>query len=310
MAMLDFKEIPQANTGDGNQDAFELFAREFFSEVLHFEIISEPNRGADGGKDILAIEKQIGALSESEIRWLISCKHNAHSGKSVNETDEQNITDRLSQHKAQGFIGFYSTLPSSGLNNRLDSFKSNYKVEIFNHERIEGLLIKHKRNDLIARFFPNSYDKALKNKQKNEPSLIFDKYQPLLCEYCGKDLLKEHLHDNQAIINFITDMTTGEYVDVYACCKGQCDRALLNAKRPPNCADEWEDISDWVIPTIYSRHIMALLNQLYNGTEKYSKDTFEKLKHIILKLGQFVFRDLDDEQRRRLFSLSQIPDWC
>lgn len=310
MAMLDFKEIPQANTGDGNQDAFELFAREFFSEVLHFEIISEPNRGADGGKDILAIEKQIGALSESEIRWLISCKHNAHSGKSVNETDEQNITDRLSQHKAQGFIGFYSTLPSSGLNNRLDSFKSNYKVEIFNHERIEGLLIKHKRNDLIERFFPNSYKEALKQKQKNEPSLIFGEYEPLFCEYCGKDLLKEHLRDYKANIVFIENLETGEFVDVYACCKGHCDRALIKERRLEGCVDQWEDLSDWIIPTKYISQLMAILNQSYSGKGKYSKEVFEKTKRIILKMGQFAFRDLDDKDRYRLNKLSQLPEWC
>lgn len=30
MAIIDFKEIPKANVANGNQDVFELFAREFF----------------------------------------------------------------------------------------------------------------------------------------------------------------------------------------------------------------------------------------------------------------------------------------
>ena len=94
--ILDFKEIPPANGSDGDQDKFELFAREYI-EAIGLEIVSGPDRGQDGGRDILAIETRQGKLSESKTRWLISCKHRAHSGKSVSTSDEQNITDRLVQ---------------------------------------------------------------------------------------------------------------------------------------------------------------------------------------------------------------------
>ena len=308
MSLLDFKEIPVANTGNGDQDAFELFAIEFFSEIMHFDIISEPNRGADGGKDLIAIEHQIGALSINDTKWLISCKHKAHSGHAVNTSDEENILDRIRQHKASGFIGFYSTLPSSSLNDRLDSFRSEYKIEVFNHERIETELIKAKRNDIIQRFFPESYKKALAKKQKNEPSIIFDKYEPLQCEFCGKDLLKEHLHDQKAIVVLIENADTGEYVDAYACCKGHCDKTLLAKKRPIGFLDSWEDISDWVIPQIYVKKQMSLLNQLYSGT-KYSEIAFKKIKYIVLKLSQYVLREVDDEQKQRLLKLAELPEW-
>lgn len=46
--IIDFKEIPQANKGGGNQDSFELFAQDFF-EYLGYEIVEQPFRGADGG---------------------------------------------------------------------------------------------------------------------------------------------------------------------------------------------------------------------------------------------------------------------
>lgn len=308
MSLLDFKEIPLANTGNGDQDTFELFAREFFAEVLHFEIVSEPNRGADGGKDLIAIEHQIGALSSTDIKWLISCKHKAHSGYSVNEDDEKNISDRIKQHNANGFIGFYSTLPSSGLNNRLDAFKKDCKIEIFNHERIETELIKARKNDLIQRFFPESYKKAQAKNQKNEPSILFGKYEPLLCEYCGKDILKEHLHDRKAIVVLLEDLNNNEYVDAYTCCKGHCDRAL-KIKRKKGYIDEWEDISDWIIPSIFIKKEMALFNQLYSGSVRYKKEAFEKLKHIILKLSQFALREDDDEQRKRVVQLADLPEW-
>lgn len=310
MAMLDFKEIPPADTGNGDQDSFELFAREFFAEVLHFEIVSEPNRGADGGKDLIAVEHQIGSLSSTDIRWLISCKHKAHSGHSVKPTDEESIIDRLKQHNANGFIGFYSTLPSTGLNERLNSFRSSeYKIEIFNHERIESELIKAKRNDIIQRFFPVSYKKELTKNQKNTPSILFGKYAPLQCEYCGKDLLKEHLHDRGAIVVFLENLDTNEYVDIYTCCKGHCDRALTSAKRQTGVISEWEDISDWIIPSIFMQKEMALFNQLYSGKIKYREEVFEKLKQIILRLSQFSLREDDDEQKKRALHLSELPDW-
>lgn len=307
--LLDFKEIPLATPGSQDPDAFELFAREFFSEVMHFEIVSEPNRGADGGKDLIAIERQFGSLSTTEIKWLISCKHKAHSNQAVSTTDEENISDRIREHKADGFIGFYSTLPSSGLNNRFDSYRNEHKIEIFNRERIETELTKAKKNNLIQRFFPKSFKRALAESKKNEPSIIFGKYEPLLCEYCGKDLLKEHLHDYKAEVVLIENVDAGEYIDAYVCCKGHCDKALLATKRPLGCIDEWEDISDWIIPSNFMRKEMALINQLQTGSVRYTQNAIEKLKQIILRLSQFALREDDDVQKLRVKRLSELPEW-
>lgn len=118
MAILDFKEIPEANKATGIQDTFELFARDFF-DYLPYKSIGEPDRGADAGKDILVEETRTGVGGETKIKWLISCKHKAHSGKSVTPSDEGDIRDRVEANDCQGFIGFYSTLPSSGLNRKL-----------------------------------------------------------------------------------------------------------------------------------------------------------------------------------------------
>ena len=74
MPLIDFKEIPIANSGKGNQDLFELFAREFLSEI-GYEIIEEPARGADGGKDLIILERRTGIGGNTNFRWLVSCKH-------------------------------------------------------------------------------------------------------------------------------------------------------------------------------------------------------------------------------------------
>ena len=70
--LLDFKEIPKANTGNGDQDTFELFSRDFL-ENLGYEIIQHPDRGADGKKDMIIQELRQGIsgtniLTENELK--------------------------------------------------------------------------------------------------------------------------------------------------------------------------------------------------------------------------------------------------
>ena len=86
MALIDFKEIPKANVANGMQDSFELFTREFL-HAIGLSIDEDPDRGQDGGRDIIVTEKLTGILEDSEARWLVSCKHKIHSGASVNVKD-------------------------------------------------------------------------------------------------------------------------------------------------------------------------------------------------------------------------------
>lgn len=102
--VVDFKEIPQANVPNGEQDTFELFSRDFL-EYLGFQIISNPDRGADGGNDLIVEETLNGVIGNEKRRFLVSCKHYAHNGKSVGTEDETNISDRVKQHGCDGFIG-------------------------------------------------------------------------------------------------------------------------------------------------------------------------------------------------------------
>ena len=80
--------------------------------------ITLPAYGIDSGKDFL-VERQ-------NIRYIVSCKHYIKSGKHVGQDDEQNIGDRLLQHNVNGFIGFYSTGITTGLQKRLDGICNNH----------------------------------------------------------------------------------------------------------------------------------------------------------------------------------------
>jgi hypothetical protein len=84
--MIDFKEISSEN--------WELFARDFFS-ALGFVIEIDPSRGADAGRDLIISEQLNGKLHTEKFQWLVSCKHNAFSNKSVGIEDELNVQDRL-----------------------------------------------------------------------------------------------------------------------------------------------------------------------------------------------------------------------
>ena len=162
--LLDFKEISQANTGSGNQDSFELFARDFL-KILGYEILQHPDRGADGKKNLIVRESRPGLSGVSHIKWLVSCKHYAHSGKSVSDTDEPNILDRVSVHECDGFIGFYSTLPSTSLGKNFEGLKKKIEVQSIDKEQIETILLESLQGlKLASRYFPLSFAKyAIEN---------------------------------------------------------------------------------------------------------------------------------------------------
>jgi hypothetical protein len=158
MPAIEFGEIPSGNRGGGKQDKFELFARDCL-EFLGFHPVTSPARGPDFGKDFIVEEVRRGAGGETRIRWLVSCKHFAHSGASVSPTDEQNIRERVESHQCDGFVGFYSTLPSSGLSQLLERLKGIIEVQLYDGERIERYLLESPAGvHLAQRYFPRSIE--------------------------------------------------------------------------------------------------------------------------------------------------------
>jgi hypothetical protein len=187
MPVIDFTEIQPANSGNGKQDTFELFARDFLS-ALGFKVDESPSRGADGGKDLLVVEPLSGLIISGARKWVVSCKHYVHSGKAVSDSDEINIMGRVNKFKANGFMAFYSTLPSSGLAQTFMAHKDEISIEVFDSEKIESLIISDSRlQTIFKRYFPKSY----KTWHRKTPTLVFGEYTPLECAICGKDLLMD-----------------------------------------------------------------------------------------------------------------------
>ncbi|RKE37217.1 restriction endonuclease [Paraburkholderia sp. BL23I1N1] len=309
MAALDFTEIASPTTGK-DRDQFELFAREFLT-MKGFAILTDPDRGPDAGRDLVIEETRTGIAGETKVRWLVSCKHNANSGVSVLQSVENDIRDRIETHDCAGFVGFYSTVPSSGLATKLRALEKTYPTIVFDREKIEAALLASREGLLLARrFMPVS--SSLWEKDHPKAAKIFSDEPSLQCKACGKELLGEH--PAGIVVGWRTYSESYDpsfkpkHEYVYWCCKGRCDDRLEAQYRKPGLIDGWEDIPDLVIPIVYIRWVMSTLNEL-QGSEQYSKEAFEATKELLLNLFPMVAREPSAQNHERIQSLSAIPSF-
>lgn len=304
MAALDFKEVPEAHLGGGLQDTFELFARDFLA-LLGYQVQESPSRGADGGKDVIVVERRNGVGGETFVRWLVSCKHKAHSGASVNPQDESNIRDRVEANKCDGFIGFYSTLPSSGLSDAIAGLSAKVETQTFDRERIESYLLKSPDGlHLAKRYFPKSTAAWIGENPK--PAKIFATHPSLNCHHCGTDLLTPTTSGIIVIWQRRDPEAKKHTETIYWCCKGACDQNLGTTQRGRGLIDGWEDIPDVAMPLVFAKWIMVVLNEFQRG-DTYSPAAFEQLKEFILSVYPYIARHPTQEETERVKDLMQIP---
>ncbi|EKE03724.1 MAG: putative lysogenic conversion protein (Hypothetical protein) [uncultured bacterium] len=284
---VNFKKIK-------NGDDWEFFARDFFKS-LGYEIILDPTRGADGGKDLIIGENLLGIQSKKTKKWLVSCKHYAESGKAVGVNDELNITDRLKQHGCDGFIGFYSSSASTALQERLRT--ASIEFDLYDYRKIEGILFDKKLNSLLSRYFPELQTKDNTNYLEN----IIENYIPLNCEHCGKDLLKDNAIYS-GIIVYMENYETNTIENIYVCCKGNCDRLLIN-KYKKTLIDKWEDLGDLSIPAFYIKNINTLLKIAKGLDNKITEEALEQAITIFLALSQKICRKTTQKEFDRIQKL-------
>lgn len=309
MSILDFKEIPEAHIASGLQDTFELFARDFL-RFFGYKIITDPDRGADGGVDLVVEESRTGVGGETLIRWLVSCKHKAFSGNSVNPSDDANIRDRVEANECQGFIGFYSTIASAGLARNLGGLKGKIEYQIFDREKIEGHLLHSARGlEIAERFFPKSLSSW--KTENPQPAKIFAEQPSLKCKICRKELFEQ---DEQGIITIWQKMThhrvngAKHFEHVFWVCRGRCDHVLTEQMRQKNktLIDGWEDIADVLMPTIFIKWVMTIMNELRSGGT-YSDEAYDSMKKFLLQVFPFICRHLTEKEKERIKSLTEIP---
>ena len=308
MPALDFREIATPTSGPG-RDSFELFARDVLDHV-GYVILEGPDRGADGGRDLIVEELRAGVGGKSYVRWLVSCKHKAHSGSSVSLGDESDIQDRLNAHNCAAFLCFYSTVPSSGLAAKLIGASDKFQFQVFDPERIERLLLSSPDGLRLAkRYFPLS---IVKWQQSNRiPAKLFDDPVELKCDCCGRNLLTE---DYKGIVTLwhpyledgSIDSSKTEYI--YFSCKGLCDGRLRGSLEDRRLIDGWEDISDLQIPTIYLRWLIGVVNQLHGG-HRYSQQAFDKAKDLLIGIFPTICKHLTEHDSERISALLELPEY-
>lgn len=309
MPALDFTEIAIPTAGH-KRDTFELFARDFL-QFIGFNIVRGPDRGADGGKDLIVDERRTGVGGETKVRWLVSCKHKAHSGTSVSPNDEPDIQDRLNTHQCTAFLGFYSTLPSSGLSGKFSGAAGKFEYQVFDPERIEHALLSSTEGIRLAkRYFPKSV--ASWQASNKQPAKIFAEPTELKCDNCGANLLRPEphgivafwhpYHENDEDSDNLCERT--DYI--YFACKGNCDDYLRRSLRARKMVDGWNDIEDLAIPTVYLRMVMGTVNEL-NAGKKYSPQAFEKTKDLLINLFPLICRHLSDDEIEQIHNLQKIP---
>ena len=149
--MIDFTELPE----DGTR--FEQFVRELLLR-LGFEV-HWTGVGPDGGRDLVVIEEAKGGLADFSRKWLVSCKHKAHSRRSVGEADVANVTDACRRVGATGFLLVCSTQPASSVVTKFEELTSNSPEMTFlcwDGVELERRLMTPSAFPLMHLFFPLS----------------------------------------------------------------------------------------------------------------------------------------------------------
>lgn len=148
--MIDFKELSQ------NGDDFELLVRELlYNRGLE---VYWSGKGADGGRDLLCIERHKGNFREIEKRWVVQCKHNAISNKSVGTSELYDIVGVCDEHNATGYILVCTTFPSSALVRKLEEIEKNRNITtcFWDARYIEKELLKPVNWSVANQYFPKS----------------------------------------------------------------------------------------------------------------------------------------------------------
>lgn len=157
MPLLDFTELTDSEGKLPLGEGLENLVREL-GERLGLRP-DWSGRGADRGRDLFFTERRRGPLGITELRWLVSCKDHAKSGRSVTEQDVGAIGDKLDQHGSQGFLLVTTSTASTGLKDTLDGVgKARSRLtKVWDRTELENLLLQDAHIDLVKRYLPRSY---------------------------------------------------------------------------------------------------------------------------------------------------------
>lgn len=170
--MIDFKELAT----DGV--SFEQLVRELLMRS-NFEV-HWTGVGPDGGRDLVITEEAFGQFAAFRRKWLVSCKHKAHSGKAVGLGDIVGLVDACAAIGAEGVLLACSTYPSASVVRRFKELEAEGKLlaRIWDGIELEKRLTTAATFALVHLFFPESSKRYVwQVYNTNSPSLWAANYQ-------------------------------------------------------------------------------------------------------------------------------------
>jgi hypothetical protein len=119
-----------------------------------FLIEERSGRGADEGRDIIAVGRFENPLERFERRYLVQCK----SWKEpISEAEVPNVIDKMKQHNADSFLLVAYDI-RSGLQHKLDGLKrEGISIRYWLKRDIEKRLIEY--NDIFKKHLPSSFER-------------------------------------------------------------------------------------------------------------------------------------------------------
>src|ERR1051326_8757655 len=145
---LDFTELSE----DGSE--FESMVQELLQHMgFHAE---RTGVGPDYGVDIIAEETLLDRMGEKQVRrYVVQCKHYAHSKKVVGLSHVTDILDTLIHYKANGYLLVTSTDITSSLRERILKIREaqpSYSLQVWDYKTLEQRLNNYPV--LVSKYFP------------------------------------------------------------------------------------------------------------------------------------------------------------
>jgi Restriction endonuclease len=156
--LIDFKEIEFQGGFD-----FERFVEDLLN-ALGWTILVRAGQGPDGGRDIIASKREeftTGRIIER--KYVVQCKHNAHSNNIVKPKDLTDFIIMPGKHSTQGWFLVTSTKVSEDAKNNIYAANDTCKGTIFDfwdaRDMEKELTTVENCRDVLKRYFPVSYSK-------------------------------------------------------------------------------------------------------------------------------------------------------
>jgi hypothetical protein len=285
---IDFNEIP------AESELWGQFAQDFLCN-LGFRVNTQLVRVPDDGCDFCAFEQVLGKFNIVSFKWLVSCRHRSPTRLAVKESEEASAIERIVRNKVDGFIGCYSTAAVPALTLHLESLKTNGTIKdykIMDSKIIESYLTTPGFDLLTSRYFPHF---AL---GRQAVHIYQDKYLPIRCEHCQKDLLETlYTTNNQGVVVRLrlrknNPDTMDTITKVYFACKGECDEQLQTkyCKHSSQSTASWASISDLIIPSAFLERAVVLLNQVGRDGVIYEPEALDAEMYLLRALAQRTLR--------------------